>query len=234
MFPHYQPTAATVKSDDEEKSGTSSEEESESKPRGRQKNKGRGKGGRSKSPTASVCFQRPGGAGSRSGSPVAVITRTSLKGDKLEWYHLGLRTKTGGIKFGLVEIFARPTVRGETLYPYEQAAWDPNYRHKKPRPDPAIAAERAVNSAQDLIKELAQDSAKDAQGKKPPDAEKKVGAEARATPVCARNEWVIDSGSSFDISSPSDTPGHDKKNIYNLVRQVTMHTADGEASAEQD
>ena len=48
-----------------------------------------------------------------------------------------------------------------------------------------------------------------------------------------RREWIVDSGSSFDILSPHDLSKSEEKKVYNLVDPMCMNTADGQIVAEK-
>ena len=48
-----------------------------------------------------------------------------------------------------------------------------------------------------------------------------------------RREWIVDSGSSFDIISPYDLSHADEKNVYSLSDPVGMNAADGQVVAEK-
>ena len=48
-----------------------------------------------------------------------------------------------------------------------------------------------------------------------------------------RREWIVDSGSSFDILSPYDLSKTDEKSVYSLSDPVGMNAADGQVVAEK-
>ena len=54
------------------------------------------------------------------------------------------------------------------------------------------------------------------------------------TALLARGgEWIVDSGSSFDIISPAEMTAAERKRIYALDNPVPLNTAQGEAAADK-
>ena len=100
----------------------------------------------------------------------------------------------------------------------------------------SLAAERAVDRTQDLVEEIMDDEKDEAAAmaenarslscSSPETANK-------APQVFGRNEWIVDSGSSFDILPPSDIAHEDRGKIYTLDDLVAMNAADGQVTAEE-
>ena len=90
----------------------------------------------------------------------------------------------------------------------EKEERDLNYRHAKKQMDPALAAQCAIDRAEDLVEDIADDQWDEGDRLAPPSRDESEST-GKALPM-GRREWIVDSGSSFDTFSP-----------YNLSRKRT-------------
>ena len=141
--------------------------------------------------------------------------------------------------FGTVRIYARELIDDESINcELEPVIRNPDYKHPaKLRDLPTkLAAECAVDRAQDLIDQIQEDEleenghfAKETARLSREESE----TQPRALSVNGSGEWALDSGSSFYILSKHDMEKSDKRKAYTLADPVCMHTADGEVSTNQ-
>ena len=97
--------------------------------------------------------------------------------------------------------------------------------------DPELAAQCAIDRAEELIEDIADNQSEEGDRPAPP-SRGKPGTKGKVLPL-GRREWIVDSGSSFDILSPYDLSKTDEKNVYSLSDAVGMNTADGQVTAEK-
>ncbi len=238
-FPHHQPAAAATE-DDSSKEAGSKDKRARGGSRGRSRQ--REEHGRSQTPSkASVCVPFSWATGARQRNMTTLVT-TPLGEEDSYTVNLGV---TGGrsrnIVFGEVCTIERPIGREGHLYrKVGPVIRNPGYRHdeKIRRLNKQVAVEAAVDRAQDLIEEIEEEEFEEqgtftrrAQEWADKKGEKENDKPFSALPVKG-GEWIVDSGSSFDIISPKDMTKRECKEVYALDDSVPLYTAQGEAVAE--
>ena len=211
VFPHHQSNAAAAKGDDDESEASNDEKGNNNQGQRRGRSKSRGNK-RSQTPgPATVCVPRPRVTGSCSSSPVAVASGADGPRSCLSDHSKRRAIKPKrSIKFGKTEFYDRP-VTVEMIHFAGAEQRDPNYQHNPRKMDPEISAQCAIDRAVDLIEEIADDERDDDARNEPPPRDMPK-ASGKVLPI-GRREWIIDSGSSFDIMFPYDLSKTEKKKV---------------------
>ena len=157
VYPHHQPTAAAAKSDDEpgdDSTGEKHQSRGRSKDRGRKRSQTPGKAG--------VCRASSWVTGDRTFRACAAPTSKGplSEGRLLKSFKLSTTTPRGRVAFGTVRIYARELIDDESINcELEPVIRNPDYKHPaKLRDLPTkLAAECAVDRAQDLIEQIKED-----------------------------------------------------------------------------
>ena len=147
---------------------------------------------------------------------------------------------TKHVTFGQKTVKRYCVQRDATLEPYKHDPRQKNYQHsewrrsRKPKPSAKAALRRAATVARAVGTSPApvQTDLAVAPGNQCQKHRKNQNKNATALPVRG-GSWIIDSGSAFDIVSPSDLTNSERKRIEKLSMGVQLRTAAGDLTTDE-